>query len=107
MPREVIFMNQYCPHTATCPFYKTWSEHQDKRIDVVFDGGEEYECITLMVLNNSERRVPFPMSDELKNKLSNPEESDFACSHITLLNRLENINKNLLEEMNKKRVFIL
>ena len=102
-------MTQYCPHTATCPFYKTWSEQTKKReIDVIYivkcsnRETTDFNCLPLKDLYS--RTIT---NEKLKDRLSNPEESDFACSHITLLNRLENINKNLLEEMNKKRIFIL
>ena len=92
-----MFMDQYCPHTTTCPFYQSWAKYREdykenKRIDVIFTKGEKenlhYDCLALIALNET----IIPMSDELKKKLSNPEER-INCSHITLLNLLTKLDK--------------
>ncbi|MBM3228733.1 hypothetical protein FJZ20_02530 [Candidatus Pacearchaeota archaeon] len=84
-------MAQYCPHVTTCPFYQSWTEKtKDKRVDVIFNGERGgrayYDCLALAVLSDFETGTP--MTDELKNKLSDPKQREFKCSHITLLNRL-------------------
>ena len=95
-------MTQYCPHTATCPFYQNWVEYHDNRIEVIMVNKKEenfpYECITLMLLNNLKRREPFPINDKLKKRLIDPERRDFECSHITLLNLLDNLLNKLDKE---------
>ena len=89
-------MAQYCPHIAICPFYQSWTEKtKDKRVDVIFngkiDGRVYYDCLTLAVLSDFETGTP--MTDELKNKLSDPKQREFECSHITLLNYLIRSNR--------------
>lgn len=82
-------MAQYCPYTETCPFYQNWVEQtKDRRVDVIVTEwkGENihYDCLTLIALDDPETGIP--MSEKLKERLSNSE--DIKCSHITLLNLL-------------------
>jgi len=95
-------MIQYCPNLKDCPFYLNWEKQtKDKSIiDVISikysvkfsKKGEDlylatFDCLPLMALNET----LIPMSDELKKRLSNPEQPKFECTHITLLNFLAEI----------------
>jgi len=88
-----MFMAQYCPHTATCPFYQRWDEQTknkgiyidiNTRRNVIVTKSEEgnlyYDCRALMALNVSETK---------------PKQREVECSHITLLNLLVKLDKIL------------
>ena len=90
-------MAEYCPHAHACPFYQNWAEQTgSKRINIILTKKEllafsgmisNYYCLALVSLNDKETGLQ--MGNSLKGQLLNPNEKEFRCSHITLLNRLE------------------
>jgi len=86
-----MFMNQYCPHITTCPFYEKWEEdakrkiiYFDKRQNAIVIKEEEeikhsyYDCLPLIFSNDFEK---------------NPMLRKYRCSHLTLLNLLDKLDK--------------
>ena len=88
-------MTQYCPHTATCPFYQNWKEQTPSdKIDIIFTEREEenpcYDCLALITLNEG----VISMKDELKSRLLHPERPA-TCYYIKSLNLLAKLDKKL------------
>ena len=95
-------MSIYCPHIKDCGFYKNWKKQTkniridpDKRKNVIVTEREgesliHYDCRALISLNSLETGIS--MNDELKSKLSNPEQP-VKCYHITVLNYLTKLGR--------------
>ena len=89
---------QYCPHIEKCLFYRNFvQQKEDRRIDVIVTEGVglgmRYGCLTLIALDDPETGIP--MSEELKIRLHG--KKTFDCSHLTLLNRTIDLERNLNE----------
>ncbi|MGA2130035.1 MAG: hypothetical protein ABSG05_00250 [Candidatus Pacearchaeota archaeon] len=88
---------QYCPHHSTCLFYQNFKHLTgNKRTDVIAQFQPEgsnstyYDCLALIFLKES--KTGKAIDSELRDRISNPNGTVFNCSHITLLNRLQEIS---------------
>ena len=57
-------VNSYCPHIATCPFYRTWSGQKgNDKIDVIYMIDHlplrkiTFDCYPLMNSNHATKRI--------------------------------------------------
>lgn len=92
----MVVTTYLCPHTETCPFYKNWKDQRapDRRVNVISKIGDSpFHCLVLGAVEDPATEGGIPIENELKGRLSNPDERSFLCSHLTLLNLLDNLTK--------------
>jgi hypothetical protein len=92
----MVVTTYLCPYTETCPFYKNWKDQRapDRRVDVISKIGDSpFHCLVLGAVEDPATEGGIPIMPELGNRLSNSNERSFFCSHIKLLNLLDDLTK--------------
>ena len=84
-----------CPYTEPCPFYKNWIEQgREGRVNVISKFGDgKYNCLVLTAIQDPATEGGIPIGENLRSKLSNSDRISLECSHIELLNLLNNLTK--------------
>lgn len=102
----------YCPHTSTCPFYKSWSEQTgSKRIDVIYlkdsnPRGKTFECQPQVELNRNKINFLKRGSKEGAKieEIFSPAPSPFSCLHTFSLSLLIETRDKIDKIQNKKEI---
>ena len=91
MEKEILL----CPHIKNCVLYQNLLERgRDDRLGVILPKEEGYDCLALIATQDppSEERVS--VDEDLQKRLpENNKTMNYQCSHIKMLNLLEDIAK--------------
>ena len=90
-------MSLICPYTKDCALYSNWVEQTgEERLNIICEG-VNYNCLALIALQDPTSEGGILASEGLVKKINGFETpdtnlpSDIECSHIRLLNMLNQI----------------
>lgn len=82
-----------CPHIENCVLYKNLSKKgNDNRLGVIFPKEKGYDCLALIATQDPSSEGGVSIDEDLQKRLpENNRTMNYECSHIKLLNLLEEL----------------